>query len=115
MLVTYTKAHTTKTVQALINYLIVTCDIEKNDVTDFLSNHRIVYFLNYIHSCLRSISLPILLPLRSPMIPPTIAQGAVPAIAPTGPPTAVFIKLADFYDVSVDYLLNRTEKPMINK
>lgn len=26
-------------------------------------------------------------------------------------PTTVFIKLADFYDVSVDYLLNRTDNP----
>ncbi|MBQ8210089.1 MAG: helix-turn-helix transcriptional regulator [Clostridia bacterium] len=30
-------------------------------------------------------------------------------------PTAVLIKLADFYDVSVDYLLNRTDEPMMNK
>lgn len=26
-------------------------------------------------------------------------------------PTVVLIKLADFYDVSVDYLLNRTDNP----
>lgn len=26
-------------------------------------------------------------------------------------PTTVLIKLADFYDVSVDYLLNRTDNP----
>ncbi len=26
-------------------------------------------------------------------------------------PTAILIKLADFYDVSVDYLLNRTDNP----
>lgn len=26
-------------------------------------------------------------------------------------PTAVLIKLADFHDVSVDYLLNRTDNP----
>ena len=30
-------------------------------------------------------------------------------------PTATLIKLADFYDVSVDYLLNRTDKPKTNK
>ncbi len=30
-------------------------------------------------------------------------------------PTAVLIMLADFYDVSVDYLLNRTDEPMMNK
>lgn len=30
-------------------------------------------------------------------------------------PTAILIKLADFYDVSIDYLLNRTDKPTINK
>ena len=28
-------------------------------------------------------------------------------------PTAVLIKLADFHDVSVDYLLNRTDNPKI--
>ena len=26
-------------------------------------------------------------------------------------PTAILIKLADFYNVSVDYLLNRTDNP----
>lgn len=26
-------------------------------------------------------------------------------------PTAILIKLADFHDVSVDYLLNRTDNP----
>lgn len=30
-------------------------------------------------------------------------------------PTAVLIMLADFYDVSIDYLLNRTDEPMMNK
>lgn len=30
-------------------------------------------------------------------------------------PTAILIKLADFYDVSVDYLLNRTDKQETNK
>lgn len=30
-------------------------------------------------------------------------------------PTATLIKLADFYDVSVDYLLNRTNNPKTNK
>lgn len=30
-------------------------------------------------------------------------------------PTAILIKLADFYDVSVDYLLNRTDEPKTNK
>lgn len=29
-------------------------------------------------------------------------------------PTAVLIKLADFHNVSVDYLLNRTDDPKIN-
>lgn len=29
-------------------------------------------------------------------------------------PTAVLIKLADFHNVSVDYLLNRTENPKTN-
>ena len=28
-------------------------------------------------------------------------------------PTNILIKLADFYDVSVDYLLNRTDNPFI--
>lgn len=30
-------------------------------------------------------------------------------------PTTVLIRLADFYDVSVDYLLNRTDKPKTNR
>ncbi|MBQ4645271.1 MAG: helix-turn-helix transcriptional regulator [Clostridia bacterium] len=30
-------------------------------------------------------------------------------------PTTILIKLADFYDVSIDYLLNRTDKPTMNK
>lgn len=30
-------------------------------------------------------------------------------------PTAVLIKLADFYNVSIDYLLDRTDDPKINK
>ena len=30
-------------------------------------------------------------------------------------PTNILIKLADFYDVSVDYLLNRTDEPTMNK
>lgn len=30
-------------------------------------------------------------------------------------PTTILIQLADFYDVSIDYLLNRTDKPKINK
>ena len=29
-------------------------------------------------------------------------------------PTAILIKLADFYDVSIDYLLNRTDEPKMN-
>ncbi len=29
-------------------------------------------------------------------------------------PTDILIKLADFYDVSVDYLLGRTKNPKIN-
>lgn len=29
-------------------------------------------------------------------------------------PTAILIKLADFYDVSVDYILERTNNPKIN-
>ena len=29
-------------------------------------------------------------------------------------PTAILIKLADFYNVSVDYLLNRTDEPKMN-
>ena len=31
------------------------------------------------------------------------------------PPTETLIILADFYDVSIDYILGRTEKPEINK
>lgn len=30
-------------------------------------------------------------------------------------PTEILIKLADFYNVSVDYLLNRTDNRYINK
>ena len=30
-------------------------------------------------------------------------------------PTAILIKLADFYEVSVDYLLGRTNKQEMNK
>ena len=30
-------------------------------------------------------------------------------------PTAVLIKLADFYNVSVDFLLGRTDMPKMNK
>lgn len=30
-------------------------------------------------------------------------------------PTEVLVRLADFYDVSVDYLLNRTDKRKINR
>ena len=31
------------------------------------------------------------------------------------PPTETLIKLADLYDVSIDYLLGRTDKPEINR
>lgn len=31
------------------------------------------------------------------------------------PPTETLIILADFYDVSIDYILGRTENPEINK
>ena len=31
------------------------------------------------------------------------------------PPTDTLIRLADFYDVSIDYILCRTENPKINK
>ncbi len=31
------------------------------------------------------------------------------------PPTETLITLADFYDVSIDYILGRTENPKINK
>ncbi len=30
-------------------------------------------------------------------------------------PTATLIKLADFYNVSVDYILGRTDNPKLNK
>ena len=30
-------------------------------------------------------------------------------------PTDILIKLADFYDVSIDYLLNRTNNPDLNR
>ena len=30
-------------------------------------------------------------------------------------PTAVLIRLADYYDVSVDYLLGRTDNPRTNR
>lgn len=30
-------------------------------------------------------------------------------------PTNILVKLADFYDVSVDYLLNRTDNPKTNR
>ncbi len=30
-------------------------------------------------------------------------------------PTSVLIKLADFYNVSIDYILNRTNNPKTNK
>ena len=31
------------------------------------------------------------------------------------PPTEVLLLLADFYDVSIDYILCRTENPKVNK
>lgn len=31
------------------------------------------------------------------------------------PPTETLILLADFYDVSIDYILCRTENPLVNK
>jgi len=31
------------------------------------------------------------------------------------PPTETLIILADFYDVSIDYILGKTENPKINK
>lgn len=31
------------------------------------------------------------------------------------PPTETLIRLADFYNVSIDYILCRTEKPEINR
>ena len=31
------------------------------------------------------------------------------------PPTETLVRLADFYDVSIDYILCRTNKPEINK
>ena len=30
-------------------------------------------------------------------------------------PTSILVKLGDFYDVSVDYILNRTENSKMNK
>ncbi len=30
-------------------------------------------------------------------------------------PTTILIKLSDYYNVSIDYLLNRTDNPEINK
>ncbi len=30
-------------------------------------------------------------------------------------PTAILIKLADFYNVSTDYILGRTDNPKLNK
>lgn len=30
-------------------------------------------------------------------------------------PTQTLIRLADFYDVSIDYLLGRTDNPKVNK
>lgn len=31
------------------------------------------------------------------------------------PPTETLIRLADFYDVSIDYILCRTDKPEVNR
>lgn len=31
------------------------------------------------------------------------------------PPTETLVSLADFYDVSIDYILCRTDKPQINR
>ncbi len=31
------------------------------------------------------------------------------------PPTETLIRLADFYNVSIDYILYRTDKPEVNK
>ena len=31
------------------------------------------------------------------------------------PPTETLLRLADFYDVSIDYILCRTDKPKINR
>jgi transcriptional regulator with XRE-family HTH domain len=31
------------------------------------------------------------------------------------PPTETLIRLADFYHVSMDYIMNRTDNPEINK
>ena len=31
------------------------------------------------------------------------------------PPTETLIKFADFYDVSIDYILCRTENPQVNR
>ena len=30
-------------------------------------------------------------------------------------PTAILIKLADFYNVSIDYMLGRTDNPKVNE
>ncbi|HIU16017.1 MAG TPA: helix-turn-helix transcriptional regulator [Candidatus Ventricola intestinavium] len=30
-------------------------------------------------------------------------------------PTEILIKLADYYDVSVDYILGRTDRPEVNR
>ena len=30
-------------------------------------------------------------------------------------PTTILIKLSDFYNVSIDYLLDRTDNPKVNK
>ena len=31
------------------------------------------------------------------------------------PPTETLVRLADFYDVSIDYILCRTDKPEVNR
>ena len=31
------------------------------------------------------------------------------------PPTETLVRLADFYDVSIDYILRRTDKPEVNR
>ena len=36
-------------------------------------------------------------------------------IAERVPPTETLVKLADYYNVSVDYLLCRTDNPQVNK
>lgn len=35
--------------------------------------------------------------------------------AETDIPTAILVELANFYNVSIDYLLNRTDNPKLNK